>query len=54
MGLTIRFCASILRYGGNRSGLYAGAAGYVDKMLEKVKTAEDLGEMGTDGLGILL
>ena len=54
MGLTAGLCAFVLRYGGSRSGLYARAAGYVDKILKKVKTAEDLGEMGAGGLGILL
>lgn len=54
MGITAALCGFILRYGEKKSAVYERAAGYVDRILVKIKDTEDFGEMGAGGLGILV
>lgn len=54
MGITAALSAFILRYGDRQSPCFSKACGYVDRILEKIKSTDDFGEMGADGLGLLL
>lgn len=54
LGITAVLSSFVLRFGDGQSKVYEKAAGYVERILNELKTAQDCGEMGVDGLSMLL
>ncbi|MBS6643061.1 MAG: hypothetical protein KH366_05715 [Clostridiaceae bacterium] len=53
-GITASLAGTILHYADRDSELFKKAAGYAKQLLDKVKTTEDLGEMGAGGIFMLV